>query len=156
MDNAINQHERNMASFIHLSTFTKYIFPFGNFIFPLLLWVLNKEKLPFVDANGKQALNFQISLLLYSFVLGIIAIPFVLMTGWEFVEFTNLWQHNRHHLDFDFRHLPNLGIGVIVIGVVGVLGIVLVLVDILCTIIATLKSNEGKLYKYPLSIPFLK
>lgn len=155
MDDAINKHERNMAGFIHLSTFTKYFFPFGNFIFPLLLWVLNKDKLPFVDSNGKQALNFQISLLLYSLVLGLISIPILLMAGWEFVEFTNFWQYNRHELDLNFSHLPGLGTNVIILMILGMLGIVLLLIDILCTIIATLRANEGKLYKYPLCIPFL-
>lgn len=156
MDNSISQHERFMAGIIHLSTFTKYIIPFGNFIFPLLLWVCNKDKLSFVDANGKRAINFQISIVLYSIVLGIIALPVALMTGWEFISFTNLWQHNSYELDFNFSHLPSLGTNAIILGIVGVLGIVLVLVDVLCTIIATLRANDGKLYNYPFSIPFLK
>lgn len=156
MNNEISKHERNMAGFIHLSTFTKYVIPFGNFIFPLLLWVLNKDKLSFVDANGKQALNFQISIVLYGFILGLVCIPIVLMTGWEFIEFANLWQYNKQNLELNFSHLPSLGTNVIFLGIIGLLGIALLLVDILCTIIATLKANEGTLYKYPISIPFLK
>ena len=155
MDNTISQHERFLAGSIHLSTFTKYIIPFGNFIFPLLLWVCNKEKLSFVDANGKRAINFQISILIYSIVLGTIAIPVALITGWEFISFTNLW-HNGHDLDLNFSHLPGLGTNAIILGIIAVLGIVLILIDILCTIIATLRANEGQLYKYPFTIPFLK
>lgn len=156
MENTISKHHRNMAAFIHLSTFTKYIFPFGNFIFPTLLWVLNKEKHPFVDNNGKQALNFQISLLLYGFILGIITIPVVLMAGWEFAELTNFWQYNGHNLDLNLSSIPSLGINIAILGIIVVLGVVLALVDILCTILATLRSNEGIEYKYPLSISFLK
>lgn len=156
MHDTVSKHQRNMAGFIHLSTFSKYFFPFGNFIFPLLLWVTNKDKLSFVDAHGKQAINFQISILLYSMVLGIIAIPIVLMAGWEFIGFTNLLEHNSHDLDFNIRHLPGLGRNAIFLGIISVLGIGLLLTDIVCTIIATIRATEGQLYRYPLSITFLK
>ena len=76
MTETITKHERNLAAIIHASTFSKYIIPFGNFLLPLILWTANKKEHKFVDYNGKQALNFQISLLLYSIVLGMISIPF--------------------------------------------------------------------------------
>ncbi|HLV61904.1 DUF4870 domain-containing protein [Galbibacter sp.] len=156
MENTITKHQRNLAAFIHLSTFTKYIFPFGNFIFPLMLWVLNKDKDAYVDQNGKQAINFQISLLLYGIILGTITIPILLMTGWEFAELINFWQYNGQHVDFNLVRLPTIGTNVVILGIIGVLAIVLALMDIVCTILATLRSNEGVLYTYPLSIKFLK
>lgn len=156
MENTISKHQRNLAAFIHLSTFTKYIFPFGNFIFPLILWVLNKDKDAYVDQNGKQAINFQISLLLYGIILGTITIPILLMTGWEFAELINFWQYNGHHVDFNLVRLPTIGTNVVILGIIAVLAIVLALMDIVCTILATLRSNEGVLYTYPLSIKFLK
>lgn len=156
MHDTISKHQRNMAGLIHLSTFSKYFFPFGNFIFPLLLWVTNKDKLSFVDAHGKQAINFQISMLLYGIVLGILAIPLVLMTGWELIGFTNLLQYNNHNFEFNLSHLPHLGRNAIILGVLSILGIGLLLTDIVCTIIATLRATESQLYRYPLSISFLK
>ena len=56
----ITTHQRNIATFIHLSTFTRFIFPFGNFIAPIVLWSLNKDKSDYIDHHGKQAINFQI------------------------------------------------------------------------------------------------
>ncbi|MGB5608763.1 DUF4870 domain-containing protein, partial [Eudoraea sp.] len=77
MAQTLTKHERNLASIIHASTLSKFFIPFGNFLIPLVLWTANKNEQKFVDYNGKQALNFQISLLLYSVILGIISVPLV-------------------------------------------------------------------------------
>ena len=68
-------NKKNLATFTHLSTLKQYFIPFGNYIFPILIWTSKKKDSEFVDYHGKQALNFQLSLLLYSLVLAIIAIP---------------------------------------------------------------------------------
>lgn len=34
----INQN-KTLAAVLHLSVFTKYFFPLGNFLFPMLLWL---------------------------------------------------------------------------------------------------------------------
>ena len=57
--------DKNVAAVTHLSTFSKYFIPFGNFIFPLLLWTVHKDT-PFVNEHGRQALNFQLSILVYT------------------------------------------------------------------------------------------
>ena len=49
-----------------------FVIPLGNLIGPFLVWQLKKNEFPTVEAHGKQALNFQISCLIYaaaSFVL---------------------------------------------------------------------------------------
>jgi uncharacterized protein len=65
----LDTHQKNIATFIHLSTFSRFIIPLGNFIGPVILWIANKEKSEFIDNHGKQAINFQLSvLLLYHFL----------------------------------------------------------------------------------------
>ena len=59
------QSERDWAMFTHLSAFAGFIFPFGGIIAPLILWMSRKEDSTWVDINGKSALNFQLSMLLY-------------------------------------------------------------------------------------------
>jgi uncharacterized Tic20 family protein len=59
------KEERNMAMLAHLTVFAGFIIPFGNIIGPLLIWLLKREEMPFVDDQGKEALNFQISVLIY-------------------------------------------------------------------------------------------
>ncbi|MDG3581699.1 DUF4870 domain-containing protein [Galbibacter pacificus] len=156
METSISKHEKNVSTVIHLSTFSKYFIPFGNFIIPLLIWTSNKDRLSFVDENGKEAINFQISILLYSIALGIIVIPIVLFTAWEFVGFADLLEHNTHEINFNFEHLSGLGVNTLVLIVAGMAGVGLLLMDLFCTIIATLRANDGIVYRYPLSIKFIK
>ncbi|TVP77719.1 MAG: DUF4870 domain-containing protein [Puniceicoccaceae bacterium] len=90
--------------------------PFGNILGPLVLWLMKKDQDAFVDATGKEVLNFQISATIYMVICGLLIF-----------------------LVIGLLLLPILIIGVIVY-----------------TIIAALKANEGKLYRYPLTIRFLK
>lgn len=61
----LSESERNWAMFCHLSTFSGIIIPFGGIIGPLICWSSKKHESKFVDDNGKQSLNFQLSILLY-------------------------------------------------------------------------------------------
>ena len=56
----------------HLSALGGYVIPFGNLVGPLLVWQLKKEVHPFVEQQGKEALNFQISMLIYAIVAAIL------------------------------------------------------------------------------------
>jgi uncharacterized Tic20 family protein len=53
------------AMFCHLSALVGFIIPFGNIIGPLIIWILKKEEYELVNLNGKEALNFQISITIY-------------------------------------------------------------------------------------------
>lgn len=61
----------------HLSALAGYVIPFGNLIGPLIIWQIKKNEFPSVDAHGKEAVNFQISVLIYFFVS--ILLTFVLI-----------------------------------------------------------------------------
>jgi uncharacterized Tic20 family protein len=76
--------ERMWAMITHLSGFAMYISGIGHIIGPLIVWLIKRDSSPFVDDQGKEALNFQISFsiymlgafLLFITVIGaIIAIP---------------------------------------------------------------------------------
>lgn len=67
--------ERMWGMFCHLSAFAGYIVPFGSIIGPLVVWVLKKNESEFVDEQGKEALNFQITITL----LKLLSIPFWLV-----------------------------------------------------------------------------
>jgi uncharacterized Tic20 family protein len=61
----------------HLSALAGYLIPFGNVIGPVIIWQIKKNEYPSVDAHGKEAVNFQISVLIYTFVS--ILLTFVLI-----------------------------------------------------------------------------
>jgi uncharacterized Tic20 family protein len=56
--------------------------PFGNVLGPLVMWLVKREEIPFVDECGKEAVNFQISMTIYTIVAGLLlfaAIGFILL-----------------------------------------------------------------------------
>ncbi|MBK8946710.1 MAG: DUF4870 domain-containing protein [Ignavibacteriae bacterium] len=60
--------ERMWAMIAHLSAVVGFVIPFGNVIAPLLIWILKKEESAFINDQGKEALNFQISVTIYAFI----------------------------------------------------------------------------------------
>lgn len=80
--NPVDQESRNWGIIAHLSTFFGYIIPFGNVIGPLVVWSIKKDELEFVADQAKEALNFQICILIYciiSFVLFFVVIGIPLL-----------------------------------------------------------------------------
>lgn len=157
MTDTLSKHERNLSAAIHASTFSKFFIPFGNFIIPLVLWTANKKQYEFVDYNGKQALNFQISLLLYSILLSIISIPFFvgfLPDVFDF-GFDRLNSFNNLNISIDSDDL-RFGWRWFPIGIAGLGHAALFIVNLVYTILATIRTNEGQLFEYPLTIKFIK
>jgi len=64
----IDKDSRMWAMFCHLGGIAGLlpVMPlFGSVILPLVLWQVKKEQHAFIDEQGKEALNFQISILIY-------------------------------------------------------------------------------------------
>ncbi|RNC89669.1 MAG: DUF4870 domain-containing protein [Allomuricauda sp.] len=160
MATVLTKHERNLSAIIHASTFSKYFIPFGNFILPLILWMANKKEYEFVDYNGKQALNFQISMLLYSIIAGLISIPFFIgfwpeVFDGDFFGFHRLSDLNNLniHISSDNFRFGRLFWPV---GVTGIIQAGLVIVNVVYSILATIRTNEGERFQYPFTIKFIK
>ena len=63
------KQERLWGIFCHLAALVAFLgIPFGNIIGPLVIWLIKKNEMPVVDTQGKEALNFQISMSLYALV----------------------------------------------------------------------------------------
>src|SRR4030095_4613838 len=69
--------ERTWGMLAHLSALAGYVIPFGNIVGPLVIWLLKKDQSSFVDDQGKEALNFQISLNIYFIISGILILLLV-------------------------------------------------------------------------------
>ena len=65
---ANDKEERNWAMACHLSALAGYVIPFGNIAGPLLVWLLKKDEYSLVNEQGKESLNFQLSLLIYMLI----------------------------------------------------------------------------------------
>ena len=56
----------------HLSAFAGFTgIPFGTILGLLVIWLLKREESPFIDTHGKEALNFQISVIIYGIISAI-------------------------------------------------------------------------------------
>lgn len=150
----MTSNEKNTAALIHLSTLSQYFFPFGNFIFPIVIWSSKKSSSEFIDYNGKQVLNFQLSMFLYSLLLVFISVPILIYT-----IFKNVSMHaaiNDESFVFDHFSAHNIT-GVVILAVIGILILAfLKLMEFFLIIYASVKTSNGEQYKYPLTIPFFK
>ncbi|MDR5589974.1 DUF4870 domain-containing protein [Christiangramia sp. SM2212] len=148
--NSIDQN-KTLTTVLHLSVFTKYFIPLGNFIFPMLLWLSRKQD-PFVDHHGRNALNFQISTFLYTiFLLAVGAATFVYF-GMKFTIGEPLFiEQDSFVVDKFSDALPFI----IILGIIGLLLLGLFVLELFAVITASIKANDGELYNYPLTINFL-
>jgi hypothetical protein len=64
----ISKDARTWAMLCHLLGF------FTCFIGPLIIWLVKKDEDPFIDNQGKEALNFQLTVLIASIVSGLLCV----------------------------------------------------------------------------------
>ena len=139
-------NQNTNAFLIHISAFAGFVFPFGQIITPLIAWQTLKDRSPFLDEQGKEAINFNLSYTLYAFILSIALIPLFFRSF-----FTNFNSFNNFQLNLDLSTnnlFSIMGLGSI--------SVILYLVVISLIIIAALKAKEGESYKYPFTIKFIK
>jgi uncharacterized Tic20 family protein len=146
--------EKNWATVTHLGAFGQYLFPLGNFVIPIIIWSSKKNESAFVDYNGKQCINFQLSVFLYSLILGAIIVPTFVITFLSHVTFNELF----HDTDFILRDLNfSENIGLITTGAIAVFILAcLKIVEFFLIIQAAVKTANGERYHYPLTIKFMK
>lgn len=65
--------DRNWAVLCHLSTLLILVVPGAGILAPLLMWLARKEQSAFIDDQGREALNFAITLVLAT----IACVPFM-------------------------------------------------------------------------------
>jgi len=117
--------ERNWASICHFMSFSGFLFPlFGHILGPLVVWLIKKDESPYVDDQGRESVNFQISMAIYG------TIGFLLTFTFSFITFGA----------FRFLAIP----------VAAVFGFF----QLVAVVIAILRSQEGVYYRYPFAIRF--
>lgn len=88
MNGMPSREERTWGMLCHLGIFVGHFIPFGNFLAPLIIWLVKREESEFIAHHGKESLNFQISIFIYlaaAFVLTFVLIGFPFLIGlWVF------------------------------------------------------------------------
>lgn len=138
--------DNSSAFLIHISAFVGYFIPLGGVIAPLIFWQVKKDESIFLDNHGKEAVNFNLSFLLYTFILGLAIIPFAF--GSIFNGLRNL-DRSYDEFFFDFQNVFGVFGSLSLIGILAIIRFVLIL-------LAAIKANHGEEYRYPLTIKFVK
>jgi uncharacterized protein len=109
----------------HASAFVQVI-GIPSLVGPLVVWLIKRDD-PAVDPHARAALNFQLSLLIYFIVGGIIGVIFAITV-----------------------------IGLVVAIPIFIFLLVLVILELVFALMASLAASRGELYDYPLSIELIK
>ncbi|MFN2476227.1 MAG: DUF4870 domain-containing protein [Chthoniobacterales bacterium] len=81
---------RTWTAFCHASALLGVFLHFpGHILPPLIVWLMKRDESPEIDAHGKEALNFQISMLIYNAVAAVFCLVLV-----GFVFLAILWVLN--------------------------------------------------------------
>jgi uncharacterized protein len=96
---------------------------------PLIVWLIKRDEHPFTDHHAKEALNFQLTVLVWLAAAALLAIPAVIVG------------------------VVTLGLGLLLIGAVVLAAVVAWFVF---PIMAAIKASNGEGYRYPLTIRFVR
>jgi len=67
-----SRDDRLFGMLCHLTAFSGFVIPFGSIIGPLVVWLVKKDSSAFVDDQGRESLNFQISIAIYGIISAIL------------------------------------------------------------------------------------
>ena len=132
----IDKDARTWATICHLSALIMLVgVPLGNILGPLVVWLAKRQENEFVDDQGKEALNFQITFTLCEIVL------FILI-------FLLVFRAPLHYQPFSI--LPVIFLPAMLIMMA------LFILNIGLVIKAAIRSNEGFSYRYPFTLRVVK
>ncbi len=90
---------RNWAMLCHLiALLAMPLVGFGNIVGPLVVWLIKRDEHPFIDQQGKESLNFQISITIYTMILiptvcvgvGIVLLPALWIANAVFIVIASI------------------------------------------------------------------
>ncbi len=136
----VSSSEKTNAMIIHLSGLSNLIIPLGNIILPIILWQVMKKDSEFCDDQGKEAVNFNLSYLLYNILL-------LIVSGGSVI--TALIGAGKENVPAILASSSGLIISLLILSV-------LFIIKFIFIIIAAVRSNSGDRYRYPLIIRFIK
>lgn len=105
----VSKEEQNWAMVCHLSALAGFLIPFGNIFGPLIVWLMKRGEMPLVDRQGKEALNFQITVgiaiaICIPLMFVLIGIPLMFIIGIGALILTIMAAVKVSNGDFDYRY----------------------------------------------------
>jgi uncharacterized protein len=122
---APRRSNHQLAVLCHILSFAGYVVPFGHILGPLIMWLMKREE-PAVDAHGKESVNFQIAITIYTFSAVVLWIALTVFLG---------------------------PVG-LVFGILAFVG--LALFDIISVVRGAIAASRNEPFRYPLSIRLIR
>ncbi|MDJ0619337.1 MAG: DUF4870 domain-containing protein [Calothrix sp. MO_192.B10] len=117
--------------------------PFLNILGPLIIWLWKKTKFPWVDLQGRESLNFQLSLVIYSLVVIFFSLLLVVIT----CGINLIINKSTHHVGDVFRGLSTILLWLLIF---------IAIVQLILVNFAAFKAYKGQHYRYPFTMRFLQ
>lgn len=137
----VSESERHWAAIAHmgaliLALLTSWMAGVAGVIGAGVVYLIKRDDSPFVAAHAKEAINFNLSMLLYvvaAIIIGVVLLGVTVLT---------------------------LGIGILLTAPAGLVLLLalaaLAVMWLVCGILATIKAYQGEAYRYPLTIRLLQ
>ncbi len=123
--NQVSADQQTWRVLAHASAFIQFI-GVPSVVGPLVVWLIRRED-PVVEPHARDALNFQLSILIY-FVAGIVLAFLAAITI----------------------------VGLVITGLIVILLLILVVLELVFALLGTLAASRGERYVYPMSLELIK
>lgn len=105
----VSKDEQNWAMICHLAALSGFLIPFGNIVGPLIVWLIKRGEMPMVDRQGKEAINFQITVsiaiaICIPLMFILIGIPLMFVVGLGALVLTIIAAVKVSNGNFDYRY----------------------------------------------------
>jgi uncharacterized Tic20 family protein len=81
-----NPEARTFGMLCHLAALSAYFTGVGIILGPLIVWLVKKDQHPFVNDQGKEALNFNLSFFIYQAICFALCFVFIGFILWPIVH----------------------------------------------------------------------
>lgn len=122
---AVSSDQQTWRVLAHASAFVQLI-GIPSVVGPLVVWLIRRED-PVVEPHAREALNFQLSLLIY-FVAGVVVAILAAITI----------------------------VGILLSVLIGIGLLALFLLELIFALLATIAASKGEMYRYPLNLDLIK
>src|SRR3984893_12229020 len=86
-----SSNTRTWTVLCHASALGGFFVPWaGHILGPLIIWLAKRGDSPEIDAHGKESLNFQISMLIYSLIAGVLCLVLICWVVLSILHILNL------------------------------------------------------------------
>ena len=106
----MKREDRSLLVVTHLCQLLDFVSGFGGLIVPLVLWLIQKDKVWDMEEHGKKIVNFQLSMMLYALIsvpliflgIGILALIAIGFIGLAFPIINAIKTSNGEPVDYPF------------------------------------------------------